>query len=280
MSRLNKHDYLEIGQGLEYGQKVRVNHDTVDCTGDSKSLLIERKEDGTILAYCFRCGGRGVHNTSTLKSIQNRARSIGIDEHINTDNGESQENNNFPPAGISDINKWPPKARLWIRQYGITDGEIDKHGITYSDELRRIIIPVFDGEHCCSYQTRKIYDDDQRPKYVTYINSNGIHFIPHGVAQTDNIVIVEDTLSGIKCARYCDALVLHSTSLSAMATRFLIHKEYKSCIIFLDDDNVQVKRNALKIKNLIDKFGSACIIQSGGRDPKEFSDLELQEILK
>ena len=99
------------------------------------------------------------------------------------------------------------------------------------------------------------------------------------MAQTDNIVLVEDTLSGIKCARYCDALVLHSTSLSRKAVNFLIHRQYKYCIIFLDDDNIQVKRNALKIKNLIDKFGTAVIIQSGGRDPKEHSDLELQEIL-
>ena len=55
MARLNKEDYLEIGQGLECGQKVRVSHDTAECSGSSKSLLIERKEDGTISAYCFRC---------------------------------------------------------------------------------------------------------------------------------------------------------------------------------------------------------------------------------
>ena len=55
---------------------------------------------------------------------------------------------------------------------------------------------------------------------------------------------------------------------------------YDNHIIFLDDDTLMVKQNAMKIKRFIDKFSNSMIIQSNGKDPKEHTDAELKEILK
>ena len=290
--KLDRKEILAIAEGMDNGQIQRVNHSSPECSGTSKSLKIEVLEDGTVHARCYRCGGWLIHNTSTKKSLLARSKAVGISE---CGDGESEkqlsersdvgESNTvyfeeLLSGGIQELDEWAPTARLWIRQYGITQEEIDKHGAFYSPDDRRIILPVYGVDGVVqSFQTRRVYTEDTKPKYLTYILSGGIHFILGSRQPSSCITIVEDYISGIKCARYTDVLVLHCTTLSPEHLKFLLHKHYNAHIIFLDDDNTQVKLNALKIKNLINKFSYARIIHSDGRDPKEHSDTELEELL-
>jgi hypothetical protein len=281
---LNREDYLEIGETLDLGQKIRINHESPDCSGNSKSLLITRKENGDINAYCFRCGSRGgVYNTSRYKALKSRTIIDSTSEVLPVNIGSNETLSRFTTlvtTGSKTIAEWPPKARLWITRYGITQDEVTKHGIFYSDTINRVVLPVYDASDIQSYQTRKIYDDDTGPKYLSYNILDGIHHMAYNGGYSDILVMVEDYLSGIICSRYCDVLILQSTSLLDKHLNFLLYKKYKEHIIFLDDDNLQVKKNALKIKNNISKFGgNANIVSSGGRDPKEHSDPELRFLL-
>jgi len=53
---------------------------------------------------------------------------------------------------------------------------------------------------------------------------------------------------------------------------------YEEYVIFLDDDNADVRRQELILKNRLDVFGKARIIHTD-KDPKEYTDQELKEIL-
>ena len=97
---LDKSLILELAPALP--GIVRVNHNTKYCSGDSKSLRIERKADGTIWAKCFRCGEWTALNTK-IKSFT-------------FDGGEEQEDLP-PPEFEEDINKWPPKAANWATKF-------------------------------------------------------------------------------------------------------------------------------------------------------------------
>ena len=276
------------GEELDAGQAVRVNHVSSSCAGSSKSMLIRRNEDGaTINVKCFRCGGYGIYSTkATLKSKIFGGASTGSGEgnerelQVSTGRDEAVERYNLlSRGGVRNVEEWSPKARLWINKYGLTDKEIQDNGIFYSNDDRRIILPVYGADDVQSYQTRKVYDEDTRPKYLSYTITSGIHLIPARSGRTDSICLVEDTISGIKCSRYVDTLVLHTTNLSQEHKKFLLKSKYDKHIIFLDDDNLTVKKNTLRIKKWLDKFSYTKLVQSGGRDPKEHSDSELIEIL-
>ena len=68
MKYLQYEDFLDAAKNCREGEKIRVNHDVPDCYGTSKSMIIERKTNGDVTAYCFRCGKSGRYRTFTLKS--------------------------------------------------------------------------------------------------------------------------------------------------------------------------------------------------------------------
>ena len=277
-SRLKRDEFVPIGESLEYGQKTRVCHSSNDCMGSSKSMIIERQDNGDISAFCFRCGNRGFHsvNHRYAKSIKRATRAFdGVDKAIQ----RRVEFTGIQAEGVRDIERYSPAARIWISTYGLTDKEIEDAGIFYSPDLRRIVFPWFCDSEVAGYQTRRIYEDDKGPKYDTHV-FNPCSYALRNRNDGTTCCIVEDIISGIKCARYVDTLVLMSTNLTSEHKKFLLHSKYNNHIIFLDDDNLMVKQNALKIKRFIDKFSDSVIIQSDGKDPKEHTDLELQEIFK
>jgi hypothetical protein len=61
---------------------------------------------------------------------------------------------------------------------------------------------------------------------------------------------------------------------------YIVKAGYNDFIVFLDDDNAQVKKQQVVLKNRLESFGNVCIIHSGGIDPKEMSDKELILCLK
>jgi len=268
---LSKKDYLEIGERLELGQKTRVNHNTLDCSGDSKSLLIERKENGDISAKCFRCSCNGYYSSKTTP----KSKSFG--ELPKRDKPVATGQHTLPGDYSKAIEEWPSAARVWIRRYGITDEEALNYGICYSNDIGRVLLPVWDTSGLCFYQSRKIFPEDTAPKYLSYRNRDYPFVCSSGTGHS--IAIVEDYLSGIKCGRIMPTLVLFGTTLHSYHIKYLIERGYTDFKIFLDDDNNQVKKNALKNKKILDRIGTCTVIHSDGKDPKEYSDEELKEIL-
>jgi len=247
-------DYAPDNPGV-----IRINHATPYCRGDSKSLKIERKEDGSIHAICFRCGQWGTHN-SRVKYTPT------FDTNIKSSSDEVFE---------YDLDRWPGRALHWVKQYELTDYEISQYEIGYSESRKRVIIPIWWAGEKVGWQARKIYDDDPGPKYITQAKSPP-GFMLKDILLREEIVLVEDVISAIKVGRATSAVAMLSTN----PTRTLMDyvKTFSNYKIWLDMDNPQVIRQALKLLKSLNVFGNTKLIISP-KDPKCYSDIEIRNWL-
>jgi hypothetical protein len=272
-------DFLEIGENLNYGQKARVNHDSSDCSGDSNSLLVERKDNGDISAYCFRCGRSGYHSNRTRSKGSSPFRRSGTTaSRGEVSSGGCNPELELPIDCTQDIEEWPVLARFWVRSYGISDSEVSSNGICYSGGEGRVILPVYDDDGLAFFQTRKIDKRDKGQKYMTYKNRDAAVIL--GDLSQGIVVLTEDYLSAIKVSRHMAAMPLFSTRVREIHRKALLDKGISEFIIWLDDDNLQVRKDQLRNKKELDKIGNCDIIHSDGVDPKDHTDEEIINILE
>jgi hypothetical protein len=277
MNKMPWSEVLALKDEYEYldpGQKVRVNHDN-DCDGQSSSLIVEKKDDGSISAYCFRCGRSGYYgNRSALKIKQAREASQVTERDSNPHVAKRY------PGGSTVLTDWPPKARAWIGKSGITAAEIEKYGIAYNDDIGRVVIPWCDDDgNVLSWQTRRVHDWDDKPKYLTYWRDRVPVVLDASGGKGRSIVLVEDFLSGIRVSRYSPVMVLQGVKLMPDNLSYIMQFGYNDFLVWLDDDNMQVKMAQLTLKRNLDKIGKCLIYHANGVDPKESTDEEIKSIL-
>lgn len=255
---------------------VRVNHRSDRCSGDSDSMIVERRKNGDLAAHCFRCGGRGfirgvAYYTPPTKPTTNPDASSGV----------VAAGVYIPADCHSEWRGFPAECRRWLTEAGIDSTIVTNNEFKWSDSTECLYIPVWQeskitvGHKLVGYVQRFF-----NPKsYLTRTNDKA-NFYGHYVhsATTDTVVVVEDVLSAIRCAMVHDSLALLGVALKPEAISKLLTCGYKRAIIFLDGDNPQVKMAARAIaKRLF--FMEVSIIETG-RDPKEYSIDELREMLK
>jgi len=253
---------------------VRINHTATACNGSSKSLRIERREDGTIHAICFRCGEYGSDNRTlgTVQQIKKRYVGTGLSDE--TCEGSKTDKRDVGKVE-SDIFKWPIKASHWVWQYGITTEEVRSYGIAYSEKQRRVILPIWWHGEKRGYQLRKIYDDDLGPKYIT-VNGGAPGFMSFATPHFYTIVLVEDIISAIKVGRNFPAIALLSAGITQQMKLEL--SVYNTFFIWLDMDNPQVINNAVKLLKTLGVFGKSILITTP-KDPKCYTNTEIAKIL-
>jgi hypothetical protein len=191
----------------------------------------------------------------------------------------------------------------------MTKEEIKDARIGYSFYRGRVIIPTYgkDGR-LLSWQGREIRGVTEKsphekallqeghrtscPKYDTK-NAKGTKkgdmlqsVIPKRVCNdtdcmdstTDKcLVITEDRLSAIKCARFHDALSLNGSSVKAKDLTNL--GKYDIIYIFLDNDNNEVKKSQLRLKQSLELLYPKVVVVHANKDPKEHTMQELKEVL-
>lgn len=162
-------------------------------------------------------------------------------------------------------------ARRWCGR--LTDKEIQQHNITYSQGIRRVVLPVYHDGELVKYQTRRVHSDDTGPKYLTY-GKSGHTFVAH--KEVGSCVIVEDMYSAIICNRLLGSVALLGTSLSDTTFNEIVEL-YDRFYVFLDNDNTEVVSNSHKIHNRIRYFKDSILI-SITKDPKDCTMDELVDI--
>lgn len=269
MNYLNKEEYLPFAPD-EYGKQVHVNH--ADCeagTDTKKRLYIRRLEDGRVLAYCHHCCKSGSYSEAKFRSLE--AIKGGFKHTDSTSKTLS-----LPVDYETSISSWPARARAWIHRYGITDEEITKYGIGYSARERRVILPSWEDGVLLGYQTRKIFDEDTGPKYTTYHQKK--NFVWKDLTNTNGVLVIcEDVLSAIKLRRFYSSMALLSTHLHKCNYHYLF--EYTNILIYLDNNNPEVKLKALSMKKELEMYGSLVKIISIEKDPKQLTNEELRSLV-
>jgi hypothetical protein len=263
------HDIIRSLPPMEVDEQTNVFH-CKEGRGNDR-LYIKRTVDG-YLFNCFHCGkSGGIRAASvegervTVRPTRHKTRPVPTGARL--------------PADVTgEWGSWHPRARGLVVRY-ITKQEVADHGLLYSPSLRRVVLPVYDSLGLVGYQTRKLFDDDGGGKYLTFTRRpQDFHMVCDGSERNTTVVIVEDALSAIKCSRYVASAALFGVSLKdSMLAR--LARRYANYLIFLDDDNAQVKMAALKIKRRLTMFGDCAIISGVGCDPKECDDDTLKGLI-
>lgn len=268
---LDKDDYVPYAP--ESTGKVRINHNSYDCSGESNSLVIERNTDGTISAKCFRCGRYGRYSESFYSN------SAAKKEAVHAASRTRHSYVTLPSDGSTELSEWrDSRARIRILRYGLTAKEIKDNGIVYSDKLRGIVFPCSDSSGMVGYQVRTF--DEELPKYYTKtIDPDRMVWYRRNTSNSNACVLVEDVLSGIKTSRHLSTACLLGTELNAGTLARILEEGHREFIIYLDDDNPIVRAKQRVLKNKLELYGTVRIIHNRGVDPKELSNKELVEIL-
>jgi len=277
--KINFLPYLPMMEILEEEQQIHINHDGCPAGTDTKKrLYIKRTGDKNgkpnYIAYCQHCSSGGRYYSPSLGYKKSGSSSVAMP----TTYGNRVV---LPPDIDRHIKGWPSGARIWLYRYDIRDSDISQFGIGWSESRGRIILPVYNkAGKLALFQTRRIRKYDSKPKYLTYRNESALFITRYNV---DTCVITEDYLSAIRCGRIkgmagCAVL---GASLSEKHVLTLLNN-FDKFIIFLDDDNSQVKRNQLKIKHKLELFADVKLlagVNHPGCDPKELNEKDLEEIL-
>lgn len=282
--RLHRSEYVELAP--EQPGQVHVNHEDCSAGLDTKKrLYIRRLEDGnTIVAYCHHCGKSG---RATLSRVARRKRqadtsnSNGETSADNNDTHKGTETVRLPTDFDTGVSGWPAKARAWLYQFYLTDEDIKRGNIGWSDSLGRLVLPVFGPDGVAFYQTRRVLDEDTKPKYLTY---GDVRSVPHRIDATGGrnswVVLVEDTVSGLRVSHYHDTLVLHGTELSYAHIKCLLTNKYNHCMIYLDNDNPIVNDKALAMHKKLSRVIDDVVLITEVGDPKRKSNKELERVLR
>jgi hypothetical protein len=216
-------------------------------------------EDGGV--HCFSCGKHQPGNaykkmmeklTTTLKPV------VGCPE--------------LPEDTTSVL---APRATAWVKKYSITDAEIDKNKMLWSEEKQLLIFPVLNevGE-VLMWQGRYFGPKPRHPKYLTRgLKESLVHII--GQDKQGPLVLTEDLISAIKVGRQQPAMPIWGSAISAELVQRL-RLLYPEVILFLDYDKRDTSiRLAMKHCLWIHIEPLIALL-----DPKDYSDEELAELLK
>lgn len=267
-------EWERIARKLPCGRSVRVK-----CCKSDQSQVISHSEHG-YSTYCFRCGedsrefrSHGVRSLAEL--VQHRRE---LDEYI-SDRGDLTLPKDFEVMNA----KHPVEAWRWLLKAGVTQTLCEHYQFGYSEDLGRVVLPVWDNQgHLAAVQSRAVFQG-QQPKYM---NKTGGDKSP--TFESDDslmlegslpgIVITEDILSAVRVGRVCRGLSTLGTHLNDKAAVRALHGHVGPVYVWYDGDEAGVK-GATKAKNTLRLLGHNPIVIRTDKDPKEYDYGQIRYIL-
>lgn len=177
-----------------------------------------------------------------------------------------------------------PKAKDIIEKAHLSDQLIDKYNIHFTDDLEvwskrkeqyfsmgpRMIIP-----HPGGFEARTLVNDSI--KYVTVGHKDCLFIADDWPKQVETLTIVEDIFSAIRVGEFTPCVALMGTNLTKTKEAQL-RTMSKNFIIWLDNDKAG-RTASWKIKDRVSWFANDVIIRRTKRDPKCYTDDELEDML-
>jgi len=170
------------------------------------------------------------------------------------------------------------KSLEYLQRYRISLEEQKQHLILWSPLWERIIFPIFSPIELLGWQGRYLGTDTTKPKWFSQGDLKSIkHLI--GNKNSHIIILTEDIISAINIGRLgylCSSPIFGSViSIQQLQQYKLLN--YQTIIIWLDKDK---EKESLKFAYNARQLGIDCISIITDKDTKEYSEIELQEILK
>lgn len=203
--------------------------------------------------YCFGCQdftkGNGFKKIEQLKNKKNKnANSVNLPDDI--------------------IFTVPEIARAWHNKYGITATETWMFRFGWSEEMKMLIIPIYNENQELLAWQGKVFDINSGMKYYSRGPLEDVDYILKHDSETKSIVVVEDMLSAIKVNRHTTVLPLFGSNLSTKRLERL-SKKFDKIVVWLDRDKAKYGVSIHKEARLV--FESSRMIIKD-KDPKCYSD--------
>ncbi|QDP66056.1 MAG: hypothetical protein Unbinned4336contig1000_21 [Prokaryotic dsDNA virus sp.] len=257
--------WVEIASNLPVGGKTQTECPENCGSGEKLSVTHDVKE---YWCNCFRCGYTDNYDKGTLslaqlkeiKELNERAKNANLKVEL-------------PKDVTDDI---PREGRLWLYRASISPSTIKKYRIQYSEEHRRVILPVFDSSgKLIWYQARAVHPE-QEPKYIQpSADRSEIMFAARSRKTSSRAIIVEDILSAIRVGASADAFSLLGTKITtAQASRLM---KYDRVTTWLDSDRAG-RNGAYKIGKELGLVTEVDNIVTD-QDPKMLTNKQIKEIL-
>lgn len=246
------------------GTTVCVGHEGCE-NANRKRLYITRKADG-VLAFCHNCGLAGYTRGKGMAKAK-RPRRDTVAEKVE-----------LPSPGTYDWGQWPPKARGWLRKYGVTEAVSRSRCVLYASDLDRVVLPYYHADGTLVlWQGRYLGDHkaDKVPKYLTCRRNDYpcVWFSEHG--HSKRMVVVEDILSGIRIGSQEPCAALLSTGCNERGLLELL-KRADNFVVWLDDD---AHDKAQKLAERISVVAPCRMVRTP-LDPKCYTDNEIRVWLR
>ena len=212
--------------------------------------------------YCFSCGyhNRGSVIRKTSAELQSTGReptrTIGI-------------------PGDCD-GRLPEKAWEWLKSYSLTETDVIKNNILWSEQFERVVFPILDDiGNLLAWQGRYLGDLD-KPKWFTQGDlKNLMHIL--GPKSNNTCVLVEDLISAIRVSNtgVC-CMPIFGSHISLDKLRNLKILNYQRILIWLDKDK---QIDSLKFSRQGQQLGinTRSIITT--HDPKAYTKQEIKSFL-
>ena len=215
--------------------------------------------------YCFSCGyykpGNGI---ARLKETTHQGTNL-LESPI------------YLP--FDSVFELPTIARTYLNQYSITEEDIYVNRIMWSEDLQRLIFPYFGGEGLLGWQGRYLGNHNNKTKWYSQGNLKDILKICQGPRTDTNqrsIVLVEDVLSAIRVGHTNPTSPLFGSHLSTK-TALRYNKLYDNIILWLDKDK---ELYSIQVARQLRELGIPCRSVITNKDPKEYSNIAIVDILK
>lgn len=175
------------------GTQVRVDHEACPSGRDTKQRLYIKRTPLAVLAYCHNCGGHMVRKAPRTGVRQPEViERLLRESEADTTAGVVALPEDFVGATLA-----PDDAKAWLYGYNITDEDIKKYNIGYSESWGRIILPVFEDGKCVFWQGRAV--EGATPKYISVQSAKKPLFVASDPSHDVwTAVITEDMLSAIR----------------------------------------------------------------------------------
>ena len=251
-----------LGTGLSLQMTANFNHEGCTAGEDTRQrLYITRLNDGTLLAYCHNCGGRGYSRSNSVTNIHTyRPENMAN----NTMTGELIERGQLKTVFGMDPGLFQP---ITYGYHPIVDEFISKYGVdpllAWSSDGWRVtlrqfdgiaymwlFLPIYDTDGCLmgaemkrlGHKTLFDYDKKVTKKTLTFGTSTPqMCYDPRHEPHT--VVIVEDRISAHRVvqihgfAAYC----LHGTKKLSGVEAHKLAMTYNNVVVWLDNDSDYVK---------------------------------------
>jgi len=207
--------------------------------------------------HCFRCGytilssGIAALQTTSIEPSIPITLPTDVDEHL------------------------PRKARDYLNNYALTERDYTTNTLLWSEYYQRLIFPYFSDTGLLAWQGRYLGDQD-KPKWYS---KGKLHEFIHVIGNQRNriCVLTEDVISAIKVAHNTKVCASPIFGSHISMQRLLQLKTFcDKIIIWLDDD---MKLKVVKFAQQAQSIGLPVATVFTPKDPKEYSDMEIQKIL-